>query len=68
MSRIHVLVDAEDKLRWENQAAREGMSWGAWLRWAAQTRYRAAQVDAPFESAEDVRTFFDRAFAAVFAA
>ncbi len=59
MSRIHFLVDGEDKLRWEGQASREGMSLGAWLREAAEARYRAAQFDAPFESAEDVRGFFD---------
>lgn len=60
MSRIHFLVDGEDKLRWEDQASREGMSLGAWLREAAETRYRSARVDSPFESAEDVRSFFEQ--------
>jgi len=59
VSRIHFLVDGEDKLRWEGQASREGMSLGAWLREAAEARYQAARSDAPFESAEDVRSFFE---------
>lgn len=58
MSRIHFLVDGEDKLRYEAQAAREGMSLGAWLREAAEERYRAARDAEPFASAEELDEFF----------
>jgi hypothetical protein len=58
MSRIHFLVDGEDKLRYEGQAAREGMSLGAWLREAAEERYRASQATQLFSSVDELDTFF----------
>lgn len=58
MSRIHFLVDGEDKLRYEGQAAREGMSLGAWLREAAEERYRAARATRPFADVDELDDFF----------
>jgi hypothetical protein len=60
VSRIHSLVDGEDKARWEAQAAREGRSLGAWLREAADDRYRAARDTRPFTAPEELETFFAR--------
>ena len=60
MSRIHFLVDEHDKLRWEAQAAREGLSLGAWLREAAEVRYASAREAGPFDDPADLEAFFAR--------
>lgn len=64
VSRIDVLVDGDDKLRWEAQAAREGLSLGAWLREAAEARYRAAQAAGPFTEPDQLGESFARCAAA----
>lgn len=57
-SRIHIVVDEEDKERFRRQAEREGKSLSAWLREAARARLaecRPADLDTP----ERLRAFFD---------
>lgn len=58
--RIHFLVAGEDKARYEAQAAREGLSLGAWLREAAEERYRGSKAREPFRAPADVEDFFAR--------
>lgn len=58
MSRVHFLVDDQDKARWTVQAAREGLSLGAWLREAAEVRYRTAQDAGPFSEPAQLDEFF----------
>lgn len=60
MARIHILVDRDDKLRYETQAEREGKSLGAWLREAAEDKYRKSREGRPFRSRQDLADFFDR--------
>ena len=38
MSRVHVIVNEAQKVRYQSQAAREGKSLGAWLRDAAEEK------------------------------
>lgn len=56
--RIHFLVAGEDKARYESQAAHEGLSLGAWLREAAEERYRASRAREPFRTPEQLDVFF----------
>ncbi|MBT8405171.1 MAG: hypothetical protein KJP18_15010 [Gemmatimonadetes bacterium] len=56
--RIHFLVAGEDKARYEAQAASEGLSLGAWLREAAEARYRGSLAKQRFRTPEDLTRFF----------
>lgn len=56
-SRIHILIDDEEKERFRRQAEREGKSLSAWLRDLA--RARLAESGAPeLDSLEALRAFF----------
>ena len=57
-ARIHVLLPEADKARYRMQAQREGMSLGAWLREAAEERYRAAASQPDLRSREALEDFF----------
>lgn len=59
MSRIHILVDDEDKARYRRQAEREGLSLGAWLRQAAEEKLAVARKRVRFETVEELRSFFE---------
>ena len=59
MTRIHILVDEAEKARYQQQAAREGKSLGAWLRGAAQQKLAAAAAVTRIESPDDLRRFFE---------
>lgn len=56
--RIHLLISGEDKARYESQAAQEGVSLGAWLREAAEERYRTARDCEPFSDPSQLEEFF----------
>ena len=56
MSRIHVVLDEAQKVRYQSQAAREGKSLGAWLREAAEEKI-AKSAPRRFASAEEFDAF-----------
>lgn len=56
-SRIHILVDEADKIRYRTQAEREGKSLGAWLREAAEEKLAAVE-DAALETVDELDRFF----------
>lgn len=60
MPRIHILVDGDDKLRYEAEAARAGLSLGAWLREAAAEKYEASRDRRPFRDRAELNAFFAR--------
>lgn len=56
-TRIHLVVDEEDKERFRRQAAREGKSLSAWLREAA--RDRLGRREGPtLDTSEALEAFF----------
>lgn len=57
-SRIHIVVDEEEKERFRRQAEREGKSLSAWLREAARARL-SENEGAGLDSAEQLRSFFE---------
>lgn len=57
-SRIHIVVDEEDKERFRRQAEREGKSLSAWLREAARARLSERRASA-LDTAEELRAFFE---------
>ena len=59
MSRIHVVVDAVQKVRYQSQAAREGKSLGAWLREAAEEKI-SRSTPRRFASVEEFDEFVAR--------
>jgi len=56
MSRIHVIVNEAEKVRYQSQAAREGKSLGAWLREAAAEKI-ARSAPRRFASVEEFDDF-----------
>ena len=58
MARVQLVMPAEDRDRFVDQARREGMSLSAWLRAAARERLETRQSVKQFESPEDVEEFF----------
>ncbi|MFW6193175.1 MAG: ribbon-helix-helix protein, CopG family [Gemmatimonadota bacterium] len=57
-SRIHIVVDEEDKERFRRQAEREGKSLSEWLREAARARL-SDRRSAGLNTAEELRAFFE---------
>ena len=57
-SRIHIVVDEEDKERFRRQAEREGKSLSAWLREAARARLSERRESA-LDTGEELRAFFE---------
>lgn len=57
-SRIHIVVDEEEKERFRRQAAREGKSLSAWLREAARSRLARRQQPS-LDEVEELRAFFE---------
>lgn len=58
MSRIHVVLDEVQKVRYQSQAARDGKSLGAWIREAADeklTRHSRRR----FASSEELREYLE---------
>ncbi|MDZ7778421.1 MAG: hypothetical protein U5R14_00600 [Gemmatimonadota bacterium] len=58
-TRIHIVLDPEDKARYRAQAEREGKSLAAWLREAAEDRLRGARDRKSLRSREALEAFFD---------
>ena len=56
MARIHFVVKEPDKARYQNQARREQMSLGAWLREAAEEKLAAATRSGRF-TLDDLKRF-----------
>lgn len=58
-TRIHIVLDADDKARYRAQAEREGKSLAAWLREAAEDRLRGTRQDRALRSRAALADFFD---------
>ena len=58
MARVQLVIPDSDRDRYVYQAQREGMTFSAWLRAAAEERLAKQQQVKRFESAEDLREFF----------
>lgn len=58
-TRIHIVLDPDDKARYRAQADREGKSLAAWLREAAEDRLREAQEGKSLRSRDALTEFFD---------
>ena len=59
MARVQLIIPDEDRDRFVHQARKEGLSFSAWLRAAAQERLDAQQRARRFESPDDLRRFFE---------
>ena len=59
MSRIHVVLDETQKVRYRSQAVREGKSLGAWLREAAEEKISRC-TPRRFASVEEFDEFIAR--------
>lgn len=57
-SRIHLIVDREEKERYRRQAEREGKSLSGWLREAARAKLAEASQDRDIETLDELREFF----------
>ena len=57
-TRIHIVLDPEDKARYRAQAEREGKSLAAWLREAAEERLKTARSRASLRSRDALEAFF----------
>ena len=57
MARVQLVIPDSDRDRYVYQAQREGMTFSAWLRAAAEERL-AKQQPKRFESVEELREFF----------
>ncbi len=60
MARVQLVIPDEDRARFVQQAKREGLSFSAWLRAAAQDRLRKGQERRPFESLKELEDFYKR--------
>jgi hypothetical protein len=58
-TRIHIVLDPDDKARYRAQAEREGKSLTAWMRDAAEDRLKAARTQSSLRSREALQAFFD---------
>jgi hypothetical protein len=58
MSRIHIILDDDDKERFRREAAREGKSLTEWLREAARDRLAAAERTTRMDTVAELRAFF----------
>ena len=58
MARVQLIIPDEDKMRFVQQARREGMTFSAWLRAAAHDRLREKEDSDRFNSVEDLNRFF----------
>ena len=58
MARVQLVMTDEDRIRFVEQARREGMSLSAWLRAAARERLATRHRVKLFETPEDVEEFF----------
>ena len=56
MARVQLIIPDEDRERFVRQARREGLTFSAWLRAAAQARLE--EKEPRFSSSEDVWEFF----------
>ena len=56
MARVQLIIPDEDRDRFVRQARREGLTFSAWLRAAAQSRLD--EKEPRFSSSEDVWEFF----------
>ena len=58
MARVQIIIPDEDRDRFFSQAKREGMTLSAWLRTAAHECLESRQLAKPFESPEELESFF----------
>ena len=60
MARVQLVIPDEDRARFVQQAKKEGLSFSAWLRAAAQDRLAKQQDRRPFQSVEELEDFYKR--------
>ena len=60
MARVQLIIPDEDRDRFVRQARKEGLTFSAWLRAAAQSRLEAHQSVERFQSSEDLERFFQK--------
>ena len=58
MARVQLVIPDSDRDRYVYQAQREGMTFSAWLRAAAEERLAKQQQVKLFESVDDLEAFF----------
>ena len=58
MARVQLVIPDADRERYLMQARREGMTFSAWLRAAAEERLEKGRQTKRFESVEELREFF----------
>ena len=58
MARVQLVIPDADRERYVHQARREGMTFSAWLRAAADERFEKQRHVKRFESVEDLEAFF----------
>ena len=59
MTRLQVLVSAEEKEAFRQMAEREGLSLSAWLRQAGLSRLAECEQKRRIDTVEELRTFFE---------
>ena len=57
-TRIHIVLDEEEKERFRRQAEREGRSLAAWIREAAREKLEAGAARSRLETREELAEFF----------
>lgn len=57
-TRIHIVVDEEEKERFRRQAERQGKSLTAWIREAAREKFEAEADRTHLETQEELNAFF----------
>ena len=60
MARVQLVIPDSDRDRYVYQAQREGMTFSAWLRAAAEERLAKQQRSKPFESVAHLEAFFQQ--------
>lgn len=60
MARVQLVIPDADRAMFVQQAKKEGLSFSAWLRAAAQDRLEKSRNSRRFASEEDLREFFKR--------
>jgi hypothetical protein len=56
--RVQVILDEEEKERFQREARREGLSLSAWLRRAGEERLQGKPASSRMDTVEDLRAFF----------
>ena len=58
MARVQLIIPDDDRVRFGDQARREGLSLSAWIRAAAHERFDRQSKAGRFTSRDEIRAFF----------